>query len=381
MLIAVIGGKLQGVEAVYLAQKAGFKTLVIDKNCNAPATGLCDRFLEYEFSLEHPVPQDCPRVDIILPAIEDTGVLTAVKTWARIKNIPLAFDPDAYRLSSSKLKSDALFRKMNLPAPRYWPDCGFPVVVKPDQASGSQGVEVFNDSKEFLSRFPNKQKQGNRVIQEYLEGPSYSIEVVGRPGNYQTLQVTDLDMDKSYDCKRVTAPTKLPSHQIRRFEAMALAIAEDIHLRGIMDVEVVLNNNELKLFEIDARFPSQTPMTVFWSTGINMVQMLGHLCLNKNIPDSGQNRERFVIVEHIRVSGTNLDVLGEHIMAIDGPLTLQFNFFGAKEAITSYLPGKTQWVATLIFSGNTHEAVTAKRQNCHEQILENASLIHEEPLN
>ena len=90
MLIAVIGGKLQGVEAVYLAQKAGWETLVIDKNPDAPAIGLCDRFLEFEFSLEHPVPKDCPKVDMILPAIEDTEVLTAVKTWAEMKNIPLA---------------------------------------------------------------------------------------------------------------------------------------------------------------------------------------------------------------------------------------------------------------------------------------------------
>ena len=56
MLIAVIGGKLQGVEAVYLAQKAGWEILVIDKNPDAPATGLCDKFLKFEFSLEHLMP-------------------------------------------------------------------------------------------------------------------------------------------------------------------------------------------------------------------------------------------------------------------------------------------------------------------------------------
>ena len=39
MLIAVVGGKLQGVEAVYLAKKAGWKTLVIDKNPDVPAAG------------------------------------------------------------------------------------------------------------------------------------------------------------------------------------------------------------------------------------------------------------------------------------------------------------------------------------------------------
>ncbi|MCD4720594.1 MAG: 3-methylornithine--L-lysine ligase PylC [Desulfobacula sp.] len=374
MMIAVIGGKLQGVEAVYLAQKAGWKTLVIDKNPDAPAIGLCDWFLAFEFSLEHPVPADCPKVDIILPAIEDIEVLTAVKTWATMKNIPLAFDLDAYGISSSKLKSNALFRRMNLSAPKSWPGCSFPVVVKPDRASGSQGVEVFKDAKALFSRFSNQfsnwQKLDDMVIQQYLEGPSFSIEVVGSPGKYQALQVTDLSMDKAYDCKRVTAPTQLPPHQTGRFKETALAIAEKIHLTGIMDVEVVLNNNELKLLEIDARLPSQTPMAVYWSTRINMVEMVGNLFLNKNSAGFEQKCERFIIVEHLHVCGADLEVCGEHIMIQDGPLTLQPDFFGANEAITSYAPGKKQWVATLIFFGNTYEDVTARRQNCYEQIKE-----------
>lgn len=48
MRIAVIGGKLQGVEVVYLALKAGFKTLVIDKDPHVPASKICDQFLQFQ---------------------------------------------------------------------------------------------------------------------------------------------------------------------------------------------------------------------------------------------------------------------------------------------------------------------------------------------
>ena len=67
MLIAVIGGKLHGVEALYLAGKAGFRTLLIDKNPDAIATRLCDQFLKFRFSLDQPIPVNCPPVDLILP--------------------------------------------------------------------------------------------------------------------------------------------------------------------------------------------------------------------------------------------------------------------------------------------------------------------------
>ena len=45
MLVAIIGGNLQGVEAAYLARKAGCEVLVIDRKPVVPASGLCDRFV------------------------------------------------------------------------------------------------------------------------------------------------------------------------------------------------------------------------------------------------------------------------------------------------------------------------------------------------
>lgn len=38
--IAVIGGKLQGLETVYLASKAGMETWLIDRKESVPAMGL-----------------------------------------------------------------------------------------------------------------------------------------------------------------------------------------------------------------------------------------------------------------------------------------------------------------------------------------------------
>lgn len=368
MLIAVVGGKLQGVEALYLGRKAGYKTLLIDKNPDAIATGLCDQFLRFRFSFDQPIPGNCPQIDLILPAIEDNEVLSALKIWAETANIPLAFDLNAYRLSSSKLISDKLFRRLKLPTPRPWPDCNFPVVVKPDQDSGSRGVQVFHDQASLNSYTSGNEIDSHIVIQEFLEGPSYSIEVLGTPGNYQPFQVTELYMDSGYDCKRVTAPTPLKPIQVCAFEDMACSIAEEIELKGIMDVEVVLHNDKLKLLEIDARLPSQTPMAVYWSTGINMVRMLCELFFTKRTHDPHENKKCYVSVEHIRVRGNTLEVCGEHIMSSDTTLTLQSGFFGADEALTSYQPEKRNWVATMIFAGDSRNEITAKRKGCYKEI-------------
>jgi len=365
--IAIVGGKLQGTEAVYLAKKAGFITILIDKNPDAPASGFCDEFLVHEFKGNDRFPV-LKTIDLILPAIENDAVLADIRTWAESTGIPLAFDPVAYAVSSSKIKSDALFEQLNLPGPRYWPDCVFPVVVKPDQASGSLWVEIFNEEKLFLEKFPDPGGLKNTVIQEYLEGPSYSIEVMGEPGRYLPLQVTDLGMDSVYDCNRVDAPTVLSDGRIREMEVMAVKIAEAIRLKGIMDLEVILHQGELKPLEIDARLPSQTPMAVFHSTGLNMVAMLADLFLGNPVRGSGAGQTP-ALIEHIRVSGAQIEFLGEHIMGEDGPLHWEIDFFGADEAVTSYLNGKSHWVATLVFTAPTIDDIFQKRTRCLDRIV------------
>ena len=45
MRVAIVGGKLQGIEAVYLAHKAGWEVFLIDTNPGVPASGMCDFFI------------------------------------------------------------------------------------------------------------------------------------------------------------------------------------------------------------------------------------------------------------------------------------------------------------------------------------------------
>jgi pyrrolysine biosynthesis protein PylC len=241
--------------------------------------------------------------------------------------------------------------------------------VKPDQASGSRGVEIIANQTSLQPYLSDNSKGNRHVIQEYVHGPSYSIEIIGAPHTYRTLQVTEIHMDDIYDCKRVTTPTNLSPSHIRAFEAMARTIAEATALRGIMDVEVILHDNTLKLLEIDARFPSQTPTAVYWSRGINMVQMLCDLFLNKTDHNTAEYQKRCVSLEHIRVRGNSLEVCGEHIMSSDGSLVLRQDFFGADEALTSYQPEKNSWVATMIFAGKSHDEIAVKRKNCYEAII------------
>ena len=239
LLVAIVGGNLQGVEATYLAKKTGWEVLLVDKNPQAAASLMCDRFLQFTITTKRDLDKIPKQVELVIPALENTGVLSILYEWSLETGIPLAFDMQAYAISSSKKKSDQLFRDININAPKSWPECDFPIVAKPDGESGSRGVKIIHNEKELTSNFPTKDALDQMIAQEYLEGPSYSIEIIGFPGNYTPLQVTELHMDNDYDCKRVLAPSGLDSTRVMEFEQMAIRIAERIQLKGLMDLEVI----------------------------------------------------------------------------------------------------------------------------------------------
>ena len=364
MRIAVVGGKLQGTEAAYLARQAGWPVMLIDKKPVVPAQGLADEFYCLDVAEETArLRSILKKADLIIPALEDGPALDHLKEVADEEGVPFAYDGHAYKISSSKKNSDRLFAGLGIPAPRPGASGHFPLLAKPSGSSGSRGVRRILSQKELDSFLAaSGPEQEDWVIQEYLEGPSYSLEILGLDDDYVSLQTTVIEVDALYDCKRVLAPAGISTDLKNEFGRIARKIAEALNLKGIMDVEVILHEGRLKVLEIDARLPSQTPTAVFKSAGVNMVELLGDVFVRNVFPDPLPNgREKAVIYEHIRVSPEAIEVSGEHIMSVAGPLRIQEGFFGADEAVTDFVPGKSNWAATLIFVENSGPEVQAKR--------------------
>jgi pyrrolysine biosynthesis protein PylC len=374
MQTVVVGGRLQGLEAAYLAKKAGWQVKLIDKSKNLPALNLADSFTCLNAEDQSELIPALKGADLIIPALENRRALQTLVDCANKLGIPCAFDLSAYDISSSKKKSDLLFAELGVPAPPHYPGCRYPLIAKPSGSSGSEGVVHLKDEVE-LEAFKKSinHETGSWVIQEYISGPSYSIEVIGCRGRYLPLQVTDLEMDGGYDCKRVTAPSVLTASQRDQFAEIAVQIARSINLNGIMDVEVILNNNQLFVLEIDARLPSQTPTAVYHSSGINLLELTGLSFAGGNLPEQMEiKKERFAIFEHLLVSSGRVEVSGEHIVSNAGPLTYFEGFFGADEALTNYRHGKENWMATLIITGETRQEAYQKRSGVIEKICSEA---------
>jgi pyrrolysine biosynthesis protein PylC len=177
------------------------------------------------------------------------------------------------------------------------------------------------------------------------------------------LQVTELNFDATYDCKRVLAGPDTGKTVAEAFYALGERIAEALHLSGIMDIEVIDHNGELKVLEIDARLPSQTPSAVYHSTGANIVELLADYWIHGRLPSWRRfsGKQRAVIYEHLRFHNKVLEVSGEHVLADAQDLKVYHDKFSADVLISNFEKSPDDWVATAIFVDETETLVWGVR--------------------
>jgi 3-methylornithine--L-lysine ligase len=377
MKLLIVGGKLQGTEACYLAGKAGYETVLVDRREAPPAAGLADQHVVTDITADEARARALVTAcDAVLPACEDLATLEWLEQRTPAWGVPLLFDLPAYRVSESKLASRSLFAELDVPRPAPWPGCEFPVVVKPSSASGSEGVCVAAGEQELEAARQRLLAAGHEVvIEEYVPGPSLSLEVLAWGGRAMPLQVTGLEFDAVYDCKRVVAPVgewqadewqagrrhgdkldwaaAVPAGTLAAFDAVATRLAQGLELNGLTDVEVMVRGGTPMVLEIDARLPSQTPTVVYWSSGINIVAALLQTAARGALPEVDREPRRACVYEHVSAHDGVLEITGEHVMASAQPLQIVPGFYGVDEALTDYRHGSRRWSATLIAAATT----------------------------
>ena len=374
MRIAIVGGSLQGIESVYLAKKAGYTAVVIDKMNSAPAFSMADESFVLDLTEQE---SDAMRIfrgcDAVLPACEDISVLIKLDEMLSRSKIPLLFDADAYKISSSKNASNNMMERIGVPMPRKWQQCGYPLVVKPSSQSGSTGVTVANDRDETDEGIRKIMKIGDEpVIQEFVKGKNVSIEVIGNGNEFISFVTTEMQMSGNYDCKRVRClPGILTREKEDEFRKVAEAVAQSIDLGALMDVEAVDTEKGLKVLEIDACIPTQTPAAVLAATGINLLEEL----VNSRFGGTAGEREnRVSSYEHFIIDHGKMAACGENEFAAVRSPAMVRRLFGADEMITDFEDGADIWRCAMINSAGSEEELEKKRARCIRTIMDECKI-------
>jgi len=373
--LALIGGRLQGLEAAYLAKKADITTVLIDRKPNTPASTIVDEHYIFDVMKQEDLFKKLSKtVDAVLPTTENMKTLIFLEKTCKRLGIPFLQDNDAFWITSNKTRSKNFLKSQQVKVPKSLSNATFPLIVKPARLSGSIGVRKVSKPSQ-LPRIMDEIRQVDQeiIIEEFVEGLAVSLEVLAMNGNPIAFQITDLEFDESYGCKRVTAPTALSNQIKTKFIETGLKIADSLHLHGLTDVQsIVTPSNSLKTNEINARLPSQTPTVVFHSAGINIVEELANMFLENTLSSNKVGVEKGVVYQHVCIQDHSLKVLGEHILTDAKNLTLELDFFGTNEAITNFLSDNNvneKRVATLIVRDRTLEEAKKKMDAVISEIM------------
>lgn len=194
--------------------------------------------------------------------------------------------------ATDKYEMIKAFKAFGVPSPWYFDvdsyeelkelegKVGFPCIIKPTDNAGSHGVAKVHSFEELLANYEYSyscSRHGKVIVEEYLDGPEVSVEVMVLNGFVHILQITDKITTGAPHFVEMghTQPSQLPESTKLQISEVAVAACKSIGLdKGPAHVEMKVTSRGPVMIELGARMGGDNITThlVPLSTGIDMVE-------------------------------------------------------------------------------------------------------------
>ena len=207
--VVVLGAGVEQ-EAIYLeAESMGFFTVGFDQNLTAPARNYATRFFPIS-TTEHQEIIKTLKINMIQPS----GVITlgsdvtvSVSKIQKEYNLPGLPINVAYNLTNKLLMKQAFLKasvcspsfravQENSISPESLISLGDKVIVKPIDGRGARGVQLVNTRQshyviEAVSLALQASKESQVIIEEFIEGPQFSVEGIVLDSKFHNLVTSE----------------------------------------------------------------------------------------------------------------------------------------------------------------------------------------------
>ena len=209
----------------------------------------------------------------------------------------------------------------------------YPCVMKPTDNAGSRGVVLCQSAGDVLREYPYSRREsrgGVVIIEEYLRGAEFSVDMMIVDGEPHILQFTD-KMTTGAPYFVETGHTQPTSHSAAEADAICDLARRAVRAVGIdmgpAHVEMILTEDGPKMVELGARMGGDciTTHLVPLSTGIDMIRaMIDSACGKK--PDIERRFSRGSAIRYLDTPrGTVLSIDGvDEALAVDGVREIRF---------------------------------------------------------
>ncbi len=218
-------------------------------------------------------------------------------------------------------------------AEKIYDNITYPCITKPTDNSGSRGVMLVHSREELEEAVHYSSENGRNggvIVEEYMQGPEVSVEIITYHGIPHVLQVTDklttgaphfVEMGHSQ-------PSRLGEENVEKIKDLARRAVKSVGLiNGPAHVEIILTESGPKMVEMGARMGGGciTTHLVPLSTGIDMIGATIDICMGKE-PEITPTLKKGSAIRFFDVSkGVISDISGvEKAEQIDGVKEISF---------------------------------------------------------
>lgn len=300
----IIGASILQLPAIKRAKELGYCVGVADYDSNAIGVPYADEYYNVSTIDEQGICDAVQRfqADGVMTLATDMPMRSVAFTCEKLGLTGISYDTAIK--STDKAEMIHAFEAAGVEHPWYYVvtnpsdtfdvlhKVNYPCIAKPTDNSGSRGIMLAHNPEELLTAVAYSAKNGRGgavIIEEYLQGPEVSVEIIVYHGVPHILQITDkLTTGAPHFVEMGHAqPSSLAKEDLKKISDLACRSVKAVGLTdGPAHVEIILTASGPKMVELGARMGGGciTTHLVPLSTGIDMVKATIDICLNQE-PD------------------------------------------------------------------------------------------------
>lgn len=289
--LMIVGASVLQLPAILKAKEMGLHVAVVDFNPQAIGVPYADECYNASTMDEDAVlaAAESYKPDGIMTLATDMPMRGVAKTSDKLHLHSINYETAVK--ATDKYDMIKAFKEHNVPSPWFFvvdnleelkaneTNVTFPCIIKPTDNAGSHGVAKVFSFQELIDNYEyahSCSRHGKVIVEEYLNGPEVSVEVMVVNGKVNILQITDKITTGAPHFVEMghTQPSRLPSDTQRQIRRVAEAACKSVGLdKGPAHVEMKVTSRGPVMIELGARMGGDNITThlVPLSTGIDMV--------------------------------------------------------------------------------------------------------------
>lgn len=161
----------------------------------------------------------------------------------------------------------------------------YPVVIKDTVGLSSYGMEVAVSYKQALFYLFSGRTNGDRLVEEFIEGEQFGTEIYGTDGNYTVLPPFMFSVNRygitSPKQSVKIGPVTEARYRIDKLKSMLQSLAKKLNLSGIAQVDLIFNQDGWHIIEINPRLSGMTESYAV-SLGSSVSEILLNIALGRH---------------------------------------------------------------------------------------------------